>query len=247
MILVISYGKLKVSETPDIKKVSRVLPGVNCGACGYASCHEYAVSVVEGKAEINECIPGGDKTAEKIGKILGLESEAGGQFKAVVKCGVRDRKYNARYKGPKSCVAADLVAGGLSCKYGCFGYGDCVEVCPFDAIYLNENNLPKVDFKKCTGCGLCVKACPRNIIELVEPEKNRIVYVGCSSKQSGKNTRTVCDSGCIGCKICEKQGPEGMFKVEDNLAGVKIQNQKADTDKIKCPPGCIYEFSKDNG
>ncbi|MGM0442156.1 MAG: RnfABCDGE type electron transport complex subunit B [Elusimicrobiota bacterium] len=247
LILVISYSKLKVKEDPKIRKIGEILPGINCGACGYASCHEYAVAVASKDETVDKCVAGGDEVANEIAGILGVESGSGSQIKAVVKCGVQNRKYNARYGGPENCGAADLVGGGLSCKYGCFGYGDCVDACPFDAIHLNDNNLPEVNFDKCTGCGLCVEACPRNIIELVQPEDGRIVYVGCSNEQSGKNTRQVCDSGCIGCKICEKKAPEGMFVVKDNLAGVDHQDREAVVDEIKCPTGCIYELTEDNG
>ncbi|MFC2061786.1 RnfABCDGE type electron transport complex subunit B [Elusimicrobiota bacterium] len=242
LLLVIAYGKLKVDEDPKIEKILEILPGINCGACGYASCHEYAAAVCKGDAAIDLCRVGGADTCKKIAQIAEVE-HAGEEkiLKAVVRCGVKDRKYSASYNGPETCVSTALLGGGMTCKYGCFGYNDCVEACPFDAIYLNENSLPVVNIEKCTGCGLCVQACPRDIIVLREIKDKKIVYVGCSNKQSGKDTRRVCDVGCIACKICEKKAPEGSFKVDDDLSEVIFQDKDINVEDIKCPTECIYE------
>jgi len=243
IILVIAYSKLKVEEDPLVEEIIEILPGLNCGACSYASCHEYAVALSKGEARIDLCRPGGDQTSKNIAKALGVDHLSGGGIvrKAVVQCGVKNRKYLAQYDGPNTCVSAHLLGGGMACKYGCFGYGDCKEVCPFDAIYLNENLLPVVDLKKCTACGLCVKVCPRDIIFLDVILEDRIVYVGCNNKQSGKDTRAVCDVGCIACKICEKKAPEGTFAVKDNLSKTIKQSPEIVVSDIKCPTNCIYE------
>lgn len=37
-----------VEEDPRIDCVSKMLPGVNCGACGYAGCHDLADALVNG-------------------------------------------------------------------------------------------------------------------------------------------------------------------------------------------------------
>ena len=148
----------------------------------------------------------------------------------------------ADYHGIKTCVAAELVSGGAkACTFGCLGYGDCVKVCPFSAIYMGEDNLPHVIEEKCTACGLCVEACPRKIIELL-PCKDRVV-VNCSSKDKGGVVRKVCKVGCIGCMICVKLAPEA-YKIEDNLAHVVHEKGDAAAESAiaKCPTKCIVKL-----
>lgn len=48
----------------------------------------------------------------------------------------------------------------------CVLCGACVDVCPTQAITMNDQVT--VDAEKCTGCGLCVEECPSNAIELVD-------------------------------------------------------------------------------
>lgn len=246
IILVAAYGKLKVQEDPKVEEVLESLPGSNCGACGFASCHEYAISVSKGEAAIDLCRVGGAALSQSLAVIMGVDhaDDASMPQKAVVKCGVKDRKILADYDGPKTCSSAQLIGGGMACRYGCFGYADCMVVCPFDAIYMNENSLPVIDLHKCTACGLCVKACPRDIIFLDKLPDDRLVYVGCNNRQSGKNTRKVCGVGCIACKICEKKAPEGTFLVEDGLSKTIKQDPEIVVDEIKCPTKCIYESRK---
>lgn len=84
------------------------------------------------------------------------------------------------YQGMPSCAAAaGLVGGSDSCSYSCLGFGDCVQVCPFDAIEV-RGGLARVNASKCTGCGKCAETCPRNVLELV-PARARVM-VFCSTK-----------------------------------------------------------------
>ena len=227
-----------------MEKITVSLPGLNCGACGYASCREYAVSVFEGAAELDRCRAGGAELAAKLASIMGKAGvKAGEEMKAVIRCGVRDRKYLARYTGPADCASASLSGGGLACRYGCFGYGDCVSACPSGAITPDPSGPPRIEFSKCTGCGLCVKACPRGVIELRPVDRGRVIYVACSGRQSGKVTRKVCESGCIACRICEKKAPEGAFSVENNLARFNGTDEEIEIAGIKCPADCIRELT----
>ncbi len=245
MVLAFASEKLKVKEDPRVARVVEVLPGLNCGACGQAGCHDLAEKIVaQGSTEGLRCPPGGSEVDEQIAAILGVSAAPAIKKRAVVKCGgakglAVDR---SQYQGIKTCTASELVAGGpKACTYGCPGYGDCVKACPFDAIHMGEDLLPHVDEIKCTACGLCVEACPRKIIELVACN-NRIV-VNCNSKDKGAAVRKACKVGCIACMICVKNAPEG-YTVSENLAKVNYEkgDKKAQAAIAKCPTKCIVKL-----
>ena len=96
-----------------------------------------------------------------------------------------------------------------------------------------------VDYEKCTGCGVCASFCPKKIIKLVPFEAE--YHVGCSSLDKGAVTRTYCDAGCIGCKLCEKACESGAITVSDNVA--KIDYTKC-TDCGKCAEKCPKKIIK---
>jgi NADPH-dependent glutamate synthase beta subunit-like oxidoreductase len=76
-----------------------------------------------------------------------------------------DIKY--QYDGVTDCRAAFLLAGGpKECPVGCIGLGSCVRSCPFDALEIGADGLPRVNAAKCTGCGTCVRTCPAGIMHL---------------------------------------------------------------------------------
>ncbi len=244
LVLAVASEKLKVKEDPRVEQLVEALPGLNCGACAQAGCHDFAEKVVaKGSLEGFRCPPGGVEVEERMADILGVEAGAGIKKRAVIKCGggKSQAAERAEYEGIKSCDAAELVSGGSKgCTFGCLGYGDCKTVCPFDAITMSADGLPVVDEAKCTACGLCVEACPRKIIELV-PCSNRIV-VACNSKDKGAVVRKVCKVGCIACQICVKQAPEG-YEITDFLAKVVYDkgDQAAEPGMVKCPTKCIIK------
>ncbi len=55
IILSAAYSKLKVEEDPGVEKITELLPGVNCGACGFASCEEFARQLVRKETDIEKC------------------------------------------------------------------------------------------------------------------------------------------------------------------------------------------------
>lgn len=211
-----------VDETQAL--IREVLPGANCGACGFAGCDDYAAALAaDPSVPANKCIPGGEATVQGICAVLGVDSEGSAPMVARVLCsGLHDvTKPEMDYQGLASCAAVKQFFGGPgSCKYGCIGMGDCVAVCQYDAIEIC-NGLAKVDKDSCVGCGMCASACPQNIIEIV-PKASR-VSVGCSSKDAGKAVRAVCEAGCIGCKLCEKACKFDAIHVVDNLAVIDVE------------------------
>ena len=198
-----------------------VLPGNNCGGCGYAGCSGLAAAIVKGEAEIGSCPVGGAPVAALIGEIMGQETEEQVRMTAFVKCGGTCEKANQDYKyyGIVDCRYMSYVQNGgpKSCNYGCLGYGSCVKACPFDAIHIVDG-IAVVDKEACKGCGKCIATCPKNLIELVPYEQNHLVQ--CSSKDKGKQVMSVCKVGCIGCKMCEKVCPSEAITVTDNLAHI---------------------------
>jgi RnfABCDGE-type electron transport complex B subunit len=240
-LLAMAADYFRVEEDSRLATILAILPGANCGACGEAGCRAFAEKLVKGEVLVSGCLAGGAAVAGKLAEVMGVE-QVGDAHKriAVVHCGAKEgqRKKKAQYAGIKTCQAADMVdSGGLACSYGCVGYGDCVCVCPFDAIAMRDG-LPVVDANKCTACGKCVAACPRKIISLI-PADFKIV-IACSSRDSGAITRKNCPVGCIACKICEKEVPQ-VFKVDDNLAVIDYSQKgiACSSAIAKCPTKCI--------
>ena len=192
VLLTLSNIFFGVKEDETTVAIRNCLPGANCGACGYSGCDGYAKALGEGSENAtNLCVPGGDKTAKTIAEILGVEAEDVVEKVAYVACNgtcdAAEKKFT--YKGVKSCVVANLsYSGDKSCNYACLGYGDCVSVCPKNAISI-ENGVAKVDPKKCIGCGMCVRECPNHIIKLVNDTIH--VAVQCSNHDKGAVTRKV--------------------------------------------------------
>jgi Na+-translocating ferredoxin:NAD+ oxidoreductase RNF subunit RnfB len=246
--LAVADKKLRVEENPLIAQVNEVLPGANCGGCGYAGCYDFAVNVVEGKAPVTGCPVGGQDTAIDVATLMGIDASTSVRMlPRILCCGDNEEavKKMASYYGPLSCSAMAQISGGDKlCLYGCLGGADCVVACPFDAMVMNEHRLPEVIDELCTGCGMCVKACPRNIIEM-HPE-DREVFVFCKNHDDPKTSKNVCHVSCMGCGICARKSDGGV--VMDNYLAV-IDYDKFDESKIpfdKCSTKVIRKnnFSK---
>jgi electron transport complex protein RnfB len=248
IVLLIASIKLKIIVDEKIAQVHEALPGIDCGACGFAGCGAYAKAVSADAELLGKCAPGGAETAEKIARILNIQiSGAGGLVRPIVHCRAHtaDKEFYATYDGIPTCTAANAQPNVQACKFGCLGYGDCVRVCKFDALHM-VNGLAVVDYEKCTGCAACSKACPRNLIEMVGFGQENMMTVACRSKENPKTTRRMCKVGCIGCKMCEKQ--TDIFKTEDNLArldyGRYEPSEQTETAMTKCPTGVIVYRGK---
>ena len=186
LVLAIASKRFHVEEDPKVKTVLDILPGTNCGACGYPGCRVAAEAIAREEAEVDACTAGGHDTAKHVAEALGKEAgEAKDRVVAVLKCegGVKHTKRKFEYDVLHDCDAAHSFMGGnLKCAYGCLGYGNCERECPFDAIKMEEG-LPVVDYEKCTGCGICVSTCVRDIFELITEKAH--IYVGCNSLDKG--------------------------------------------------------------
>ena len=246
VILYFVAQKFRVEEDPRIDQVEKMLPGANCGGCGFAGCRGMADALVKND-DISSlyCPVGGGDCMKAIAGFLGKAAAEKEPQTATVRCGgtCAKRPRINEYNGAQSCaVASSLYAGETACAFGCLGFGDCVKVCAFGAIEINpETGLPEVDAEKCTACGACVKACPKVIIELRKKwPKDRAVYVGCVSKEKGAAVMKACKAGCIGCGKCEKVCAFGAITVENNLAYIDPQKCKLCRKCVnECPTGAI--------
>lgn len=247
-MLAFADSKLKVEEDPRIEEAFAFLPHVNCGACGYVSCHDFAEHLITSEEDPAKCRVLGTEAMEKLCEFLGKDE--GEQFPVIpiVHCAAEseNKKPVANYKGEPTCGGANLVfGGGMQCEYGCTGFGDCTRVCPFDALHM-ENGLPSLDQEKCTGCGKCAEECPRGVIKMQEKRTDKLFYVACSTHDGPLRVRQICGVGCIACGICEKLSAEGFFKVENNLSHADYSKQE-DAEKVralaaKCPTKVIKEM-----
>lgn len=210
----------KVDKDERIDQICEMLPGANCGGCGYAGCAALAEAVCTKGESATKCNLMTDEKNIIICKLMGIEAKAVEKKTARLKCSGVSESCKNRYDftGIEDCFTAMQLNGGpKSCQYGCMGLGSCMAACEFGAITI-ENGIAHIDDSKCTGCARCVATCPKGIIELV-PKKNR-VYVSCSSEDKGALVKNYCSVGCIGCKICEKKCEQEAIKVENNIARI---------------------------
>ncbi len=146
-----------------------------------------------------------------------------------------------RFTKKGALVACNGGCRNTSCGYGCIGCAMCVEICPFDAIAVNQNGVAEVDEAKCQGCGACVIECPQGIIHL--HEAGCLIVVKCSNRGPGKAARSACTVSCIGCGICEKACPSGAAVVTDNLSTIdESLCLSCGMCAVKCPRHAIYDL-----
>lgn len=233
--------KFKVEVDEREEAILGVLPGNNCGGCGYAGCSGLAAAIAKGEAPTNACPVGGEKVGAQVAEIMGVEAGESTRMTAFVKCqGDKERtRVDYEYTGIEDCAMIAFVPGGgpKTCADGCVGFGSCVKACPFDAIHV-VNGVAVVDKEACKACGKCVAACPKHLIELIPYDAKHMV--ACSSKEKGPAVMKACDVGCIACQLCKKNCPADAIVIEDFHA--KIDQEKCTgcgTCKEKCPKKAI--------
>ena len=253
VILYIVSKKFAVQEDPRIAQVVEILPGANCGGCGFAGCGGLAEALVKGadagSIEGIRCPVGGDPVMGEVADLMGMAVANTEPMVAVVRCNgtCTNRPRIAEYDGLRTCQAMNANGSGeTGCGFGCLGCGDCTKACAFDAIHMNpETGLPEVDEEKCTSCGACTKACPRHIIELRKKgPKGRRVYVQCVNKDKGAVARKSCTAACIGCGKCQKVCKFEAITIENNLSYIDFNKCRMCTKCVdECPTGAIIKVN----
>jgi len=240
ILLSLAFYWFHVEENETAQKIRAALPGINCGACGFNGCTDYANALADKKATPNLCTPGGTVASDTVGEILGIKVEKPKDSVAFIQCnGTCDATNSiALYEGIATCKAQNMIYGGpKSCGFGCLGCEDCARVCISNAITV-VNGVARVDASRCVGCGICVKECPKGLISMIFKETATVVY--CINRDRGADARKACKNACIGCKKCERVCPDSAIQVINNCAvmdytkctgcGICAEN---------CPAGCI--------
>ncbi|MDH4229503.1 MAG: RnfABCDGE type electron transport complex subunit B [Nitrospirota bacterium] len=237
--------RFAVAVDARLEELLGALPGINCGACGFAGCRPCADAINTGAAKVNACPVGGEGTVIALATIMGVEPEASIKQYARIFCtgGVQEARRAFQYQGMDDCNAAVLVSGGgKACVFGCLGLGSCVSACPYDAMYMNENAIPVVIDSRCTGCTLCAPACPKDLIQMIPAVAE--VQVLCNSTHKGSEVKKVCTVGCISCDICVKVCPYEAITINAYLAEIDYGKcTNCGLCVAKCPDDTILDFS----
>ena len=133
--------------------IDALLPQTQCRQCGYDGCRPYAEAIASGKAEINQCPPGGEDGIRALALLL-------------------NREYlplNTAFGVTKAPAVA------LIDEQWCIGCTLCIQACPVDAIAGAAKLMHTVIADECTGCELCIPPCPVDCIDMVSvmPTRSR--------------------------------------------------------------------------
>jgi Na+-translocating ferredoxin:NAD+ oxidoreductase RNF subunit RnfB len=214
-----------VPQDPLAGKIREALPGANCGACGFPGCENYAIAIAGGNAGISSCSVGGPAVVEKLAQITGKAGEAAKPVIAVLACqgSYMHTPQKGIYTGIANCRGAKLAGGTKLCSYGCLGFGDCVNVCKFNALnFDSKKGLPVIDATKCTGCGMCVTECPQSIIKAVLKDQKGAMVLCSNRSPNRQQVAKSCKISCIKCGQCVRQCPQQCIDLSTNIPVIDL-------------------------
>ena len=242
VLIAIAHRRFYVWEDPRIDAVGELLPGTNCGACGFAGCRAFAEGLVAAVAQPAGCTVMGPADVLDVAAYLGVDAGTANRRVARLLCGGGcDAAPNrAEYRGLGTCAAAAAVAsGGKSCPWGCLGLGDCEVSCDLDAIVMHETALPVVIPELCTACGDCVEACPKDLFVLMPVSQKLIVQ--CVNPIDGDEAESLCSAACTACGKCVQDAADGLIRIAGGLAVIDYSKNALATPAAtaRCPTGAI--------
>ena len=182
--LVVASKLFGVPVDEKASAIESLLPGANCGGCGYSGCAAYASAISEKGEKTNLCVAGGAEVAEEIGRLLGVCPEhaisvaAGLAHIDTGRCIGCGKCVSAC---PKHIISLSVIGGSpavlcsnplrgaakrKACAKSCMGCGQCVRACGSGAVRL-ENGCAVIDGALCSGCGKCVSACRFGCISII--------------------------------------------------------------------------------
>ncbi|MBV2125226.1 MAG: electron transport complex subunit RsxB [Candidatus Thiodiazotropha endolucinida] len=132
---------LAVEGNPLVGEIEELLPGSQCGQCGYPGCTPAAEAVANGEAPVTLCPPGGKALVESLAEKLGVSVDLS----------------DVDEKQPMIAFVHENF---------CIGCTKCFKRCPTDAILGGPKQIHAVFSDACTGCEKCVDVCPTECIEL---------------------------------------------------------------------------------
>ena len=140
-ILGVASRYLAVEENPLEQELQGLLPGSQCGQCGYVGCSQYAAALAKGEAAVTLCTPGGKVVAETLAKKLGVSADLS----------------DHEEKGPEYAFIDESL---------CIGCLRCTQECSSDAIVGAPKQMHTFIADNCHGCSKCFKVCPTEAIKM---------------------------------------------------------------------------------
>lgn len=140
-VLSVTARYFAVEEDPLEVELLGLLPGAQCGQCGFVGCGQAAVALAKGEAPVTLCPPGGKAVVEKLAHRLGVNADLS----------------DHEEKGPEvAFINEDLCIGCLR----------CIQACSTDAIVGGPKQMHTVISDVCHACAKCFKICPTEAIEM---------------------------------------------------------------------------------
>lgn len=150
--------------TPSTAEILAVLPQTQCTRCGYPDCAGYAQAVHDGRADINQCPPGGAAGVQRLAALTGRTP--------------KPLNPDHGLEGPRTVVFID--------EDWCIGCTLCIKACPVDAIVGANKLMHTVIEPYCTGCELCLPVCPVDCIEVETVSGSATGWAAWSPEQAGE-------------------------------------------------------------
>lgn len=225
-------------QTDLIDKVLRILPGTNCGVCGYPrGCAGYAEAYTLVRLHggvLPNCPLGGEDVAKELRLVWAMmpDSKETAVITPICQGSTDVAKDRFVYAGLEDCGAAFRLWGGSrECRDACLGSGSCVRLCPRDALRLADG-IPVVDEGRCDGCGECVSICPTQVLALLP--RTQKVYLACRRSCPTGSREHICTRACDLCGICAQTCPYEAIRIADALPVI---------DPVKCRSCgvCVYQ------